>query len=186
MTPDDLQTGHWPHGSRSRAEEQLLSGRRPGRSELRSALRALWEVLRSILGNLRDMDALVSQVLDGLQCEWKREKGRFSAIVKLPEGRSQRVYVEVGPGEPRLGKLVRIYSICAPLNEGYYRRALELNTDLPHGCIAIQDLDGKPHFIMVDTYPQATCDPEEIRRSVLALARWSDDVERVLTQRDRY
>ena len=147
---------------------------------------ALWEELRSILGNLRDMDSLVSQVLDGLQCEWKREKGHFSAMVKLPEGRSQRVYVEVGPGEPRLGKLVRIYSICAPLNEGYYRRALELNADLPHGCIAIQDLDGKPHYIMVDTYPQATCDPEEIRRSVLALARWSDDVERVLTQRDRY
>ncbi len=46
MTPDDLQTGHWPHGSRSRAEEQLLSGRRPGRSELRSALRILAEFLQ--------------------------------------------------------------------------------------------------------------------------------------------
>jgi uncharacterized protein (TIGR00730 family) len=46
MTPDDFQAGRWPHGSRSRAEEQLLSGRRPGRSELRSALGILAEFLQ--------------------------------------------------------------------------------------------------------------------------------------------
>ncbi|MDH3214350.1 MAG: TIGR00730 family Rossman fold protein [Myxococcales bacterium] len=45
MTPEDLEAGHWPHGSRSRAEERLLSGRRPGRSELRSALAIFKECL---------------------------------------------------------------------------------------------------------------------------------------------
>ncbi len=132
------------------------------------------------------MDQMISEVLDGLQFEWEGEMGHFSVEVTLPEGRSQRVFIDVSSSRPRLGKLVRIYSICAPLNEGYFRRALELNADMPHGAIAIQDLDGKPHYVMIDTYPQATCDPEEIRRGVLALARWSDDVERVLTEGDEY
>ena len=147
---------------------------------------ALWEELRSILGNLRDIDLLVTEVLDGLQFEWEGGEGRYSVMVTLAEGRSQRVYIEIGSDEPRLGKLVRIYSICAPVDESYYRRALELNADMPHGSIAIQNLDDKPHYIMVDTYPQSTCDPEEIRRSVLSMARWSDDVEKVLTDKDKY
>jgi uncharacterized protein (TIGR00730 family) len=49
MTPEELQevlqAGHWPHGSRSRAEEALLSGRRPTGAELRSALAIFGEFL---------------------------------------------------------------------------------------------------------------------------------------------
>ncbi len=147
---------------------------------------ALWEEFRSVLGDLRNIDLIISEVLDGLQFEWERRNGHFSVMVRLPGGRSQRVYIDVGSGEPRLGKLVRLYSICAPLNEGYYRRALELNADMPHGSIAIQNFDGRPYYVMIDTYPHSTCDAEEIRRSVLSLARWSDDVERVLTRGDAY
>ena len=147
---------------------------------------ALWEECRSVLGDLRDMDLIISEVLDGLQLEWEGRNGHFSVMVTLPRGRSQRVYIDVGSGKPRLGKLVRLYSICAPLNEGYYRRALELNADMPHGSIAIQNFDGRPHYVMIDTYPHSTCDAEEIRRSVLSLARWSDDVEKVLTRGDEY
>jgi len=59
MTPDDFQAGHWPHGSRSRAEERLLSGQRPGRSELRSALGILAEFLQGFRA-LRGLGACVT------------------------------------------------------------------------------------------------------------------------------
>jgi uncharacterized protein (TIGR00730 family) len=39
------EIGHWPYGSRSRAEERLLSGRRPIRAELQSALRIFGQLL---------------------------------------------------------------------------------------------------------------------------------------------
>ncbi len=147
---------------------------------------ALWEELRSVRGHLRDMDAFVTEVLSALQLSWTRKNGCYETVVSLPEGRSQSVRIDLSPGEPLAARLVRIYSVCAPLHEGYFRRALELNADLPHGSIAVQTIDGRPHFVMVDTYPQATCDAEELRRSVLTVARWSDDVERALTQNDRF
>ena len=147
---------------------------------------ALLEELRLAVGQLRNMDRLISEALSTLGVSWAGRRGRYEIVVSLPHDRSQRVYIEVGESEPLLGRLVRIYSICAPLTESYYRRALELNADMPHGSIAIQDVAGEPHFIMVDTYPQATCDREEIRRSVMTVARWSDDVEKVLTKGDRF
>ena len=39
-------TGRWPYGSRSRAEERLLSGRRARRSEIQSALQIFGEFVR--------------------------------------------------------------------------------------------------------------------------------------------
>ena len=68
----------------------------------------------------------------------------------------------------------------------YFRRALELNAGIPHGSLAIQNLGGQPHFVMLDTYPRASCDSHEIRRSVLAIARWADQVEKALTGADRH
>jgi serine/threonine-protein kinase len=63
---------------------------------------------------------------------------------------------------------------------------LELNAVMPHGAIAIEPVDGQPHFVMAHAYPRATCDPDEIRRSVLAIARHADEVERLLTSEDRH
>ena len=45
--------------------------------------------------------------------------------------------------------------------------------------------DGIPYFVVIDTYPRATCDSEEIRRSVLEIVWLADEVERLLTGHDR-
>ena len=146
----------------------------------------LLEDLRDVLAHLRDVDTLVSDALDILDVSWSGRDGRYEVTVPTQAGRSQRVFVESASGGPITDRLVKIYSVCAPLHEGYYRRALELNADMPHGSIAIQDIDGRPYFIMIDTYPRSTCDPEELRRSVLTIARWSDDIEKVLTGGDSH
>jgi serine/threonine-protein kinase len=61
-----------------------------------------------------------------------------------------------------------------------------LNAELCHGSLAVQTLDGRSWFVMVEAYPRSTCDPEEIRHSVLDIARWSDEVEHTLTGKDVY
>ena len=77
-----------------------------------------------------------------------------------------------------------IYSLCCPATPDFYEDALRLNAVVNHGGISIRDLDGKPWFVMVDTYPRATVSGEEIRRSAIELGSSADFVEERLTGRD--
>ena len=52
------------------------------------------------------------------------------------------------------------------------------------GALAIQDVSDEPHFVMLNSYLQESCEAEDIRRSVLEVAQWADDVEMMLTGRD--
>ena len=54
-----------------------------------------------------------------------------------------------------------------------------------HGAIAIRNVDGVASFVVIDTYPRATVDPEEIRKSVWEVARRADAIEKRLTGEDR-
>ena len=147
---------------------------------------ALDEDLRSVFGSIRTTESLVSEALKGLDVRYSGSGDRFTISVRLAGGREQQVFVESARGRRLSENLIRIYSVCAIIREDYFRTALELNSELSHGAIAIEPIDGKPHFVMQDTYPRSTCDPEEIRRSVLEIARHADAVEAVLTGTDRH
>ena len=79
-----------------------------------------------------------------------------------------------------------IYSICCPAQPEYFEQALRLNNEIPHGSVALREIDGETKFVVLDTYPRSTVDAEEIRRSVLEVARRADDVEHRLTGLDRH
>ncbi len=151
----------------------------------------LLEALRALHGNLRSLASLLRDALhepgprSDASIRWSGRGRRYSVNVQLPSGRSQRVEVESTESGRLADRLLRIFSVCAPLEESYLRRALELNADVPHGSIAIQDIKGVPHFVMVNSYPRESCDAVEIRKSVLEIARWADHVEKVLTGADR-
>ena len=83
-------------------------------------------------------------------------------------------------------RLLLIFSQCGDVRPEYYERGLRLNAQMAHGGLAIREVDGVPQFVMIDTYPRATVDAEEIRRSVLELASQADAVEKVLSGVDRY
>lgn len=87
---------------------------------------------------------------------------------------------------PWAHRLIRIYSVCARADASYFQRALELNASIPHGSLAIDDIEGQPHFVMLNTYPRATCDPIEIRHSVEGIAKWADEIEHALTGLDQH
>ncbi|HVS15611.1 MAG TPA: protein kinase [Thermoanaerobaculia bacterium] len=148
---------------------------------------ALASGLRSLLRRLRTLDSLVDEALVGLDV--KRGPGagdRIEVVVRLADGRVQRVFVEEHESELTGEALVRIYSRCAPVAEGYLRRALELNSEVHHGALAIEELAGESYFVMRNTYPRATCDPDEVRSSVLSIAGAADGVERALLGEDRH
>jgi hypothetical protein len=61
-----------------------------------------------------------------------------------------------------------------------------MNSEMLHGSLAIRQIDGEQHFVVVDTYPRSTVDPEEIRRTVFDIAQNADRVEQRLTGLDRH
>ena len=146
----------------------------------------LYEDLRAAYGHLRDMETLVREALAGRDLPLRSEGDRFVIDVPLAGQRSQRVFIEAAQATPIQKRLVRIYSVCAPVNESYFERALRLNAGLAHGAIAIEELPDGLHFVIVQNYPRATCDPEEVRHSVLEIATWADQIEHALTGLDRH
>lgn len=147
---------------------------------------ALYGRLRTIFGSLRDFPALVADALAPLDASWETSDARVKVSVCTDGDRRQTVYIEDSPAAAGGEPVVRIYSICAPSDESYFRRALELNAKIAHGALALEDIDGKPHFVMVASYPRATCDVEEVRKSVLDVAQWADRVEKTLTGDDEH
>jgi serine/threonine-protein kinase len=141
--------------------------------------------LKAVYGAQRSLESLMREAFAGLDIEWHGADEHFVVRVSLAGGRSQTVYVQTSPGMALAQRVVKIFSVCAPAVEGYYRRALEINAVIPHGSIALECIDGRPHFVMGNTYPRATCDPQEIRDSLLTIAQHADGVERCLTAEDK-
>src|SRR5690606_3017633 len=140
----------------------------------------------AVPGTARDMETLLRDALDVLEIPGERDVARFVARVSLPERRFHRVYIETTAGPRLADRLVKISAICARLVPAYLRTGRRLNATLSHGAIAIAAVGGVPHFIVQSSYPRATCDPAEIRRSVSELARRADEVERSLSGADVY
>jgi serine/threonine-protein kinase len=174
-----------PHGAKAVVSACL--GKKPAaRFEDGSVLA---QELRALLGSLRSLDELVDAAVRGIKDlvdVHRASSSRFEIRVHLPGARTQTVNVERVEGAIAGRPMVRVSSLCAPVNESYFRRALELNARLAHGSVAIEDHEGEPYFVMANIYPWDTCDPVEVRESVLEIAEWADAVEDTLTSRDEH
>ena len=146
----------------------------------------LYADLIATFGSLRPLSSLLREAFRSTSVDIDERDKRFAVRVPLPGGRQQTVHVETGQDAETTEAIVRAFSICGRATDQYYERALQLNATISHGSVAIQEIDGEPHFVMVNAYPRATCDPEEIRKCVLEIAKHSDEVERLLSGEDRY
>jgi serine/threonine-protein kinase len=142
------------------------------------------QLLQAVLGGARDIETLLHEALDDLPTvAWRADGPQYVATVELADDRRQRVFIEATNGEDRL---LTIYSVCGPVNPQYYAEALRLNASIIHGALAIREIEGTPHYVMVNNYPRATVDAEEIRQSVLDAALNADALERRLTGGDQH
>lgn len=139
------------------------------------------QLLQAVLGQTEDLDTLMANAFrDDPRAAWSREGERYQITVQLPAGRRQRLFVEPS-SHAAAERLLMIYSTCCPARPDFYSEALRLNADMPHGSIALRHVDGAEKFVVVDTYPRATVDAEEIRRSVHEVAARADAIEKLLT-----
>lgn len=140
--------------------------------------------LRAVYGTIRNFEQLVADALRDTNAAWECRGNSCQVMVPLPGGRAQRVYIDDSPGATVASRIVKVYSIAAPVVEHFCRAALELSARIPHGSVAIEQVDGNPYFVLGNTYPRATCDPDEVCQSVFTLAQHADEVEYLLTVRD--
>lgn len=144
--------------------------------------------LAALLGRIRDIDSLLTEAFgrDDPNVQWSGSNGRYTVRLQLAGGRKQDVYVENSDHVRSSEQLLLIYSTCGKVpestNEHLYHYALKLNSSLSHGAMAIRHVAGKDHFVMVDSYPRATVDVEEIRRSVLEAGVQADHMEQILNK----
>ncbi len=141
-------------------------------------------LLHAISGEVRDIDSLLKEAFQNHpNVVWHQQHNRYELLLSLPDNRKQRVYIEASDHSVA-ERLLLIYSICCDANPQFYEQALRMNDIVLHGALSIKNIDGKAMFCMVDTYPRATVDAEEVRRSVLEVAAQADGVELLLTNRD--
>lgn len=144
------------------------------------------QLLHAVLGQERDLESLLIEAFRHQPgVTWQRTSDSYTLVRSLPDNRKQTVFME--PSDHSFGdRLLLFYSICGPAKPDYYEQALRLNSEMQHGSLAVREIDGESLFVVVDTYPRSTVDPEEIRRTVLEIARYADQVEQRLTGLDRH
>lgn len=148
------------------------------------AIRAA-QILQAILGQARDIDSLLDEAFrDDPAVVWSADSGRFTIVVRFPNGRRQTVVAE-SSHHAAAERLLQISSQCCDATPAYFEQALRINGVMPHGSIAVREIDGRPRFIVHDTYPRTTVDAEELRKSVLEVAARADAIEKLLTGSDR-
>lgn len=144
------------------------------------------QLLKAVLGQTRDLESLMHEALDhDRSVSWCREGDKYRALVALPDGRRQTVFIETSNHEFH-DRLLQIYSLCCPAQEHFHAEALRLNATISHGAIALRHVNGEEYFVTLAAYPRGTVDGEEIRRSVLEMAMHADAVEAFLTDCDQH
>lgn len=142
------------------------------------------QLLQAVIGQVKDLESLFRTAFrDNSGVTWTRTELLYELQLTLANGRLQRVYVQ--PSDHSVAeRLLLISSVCCDAEPDYYEPALKLNGEMPHGGLAIREIDGVKKFVVIDTYPRSTVDAEEIRRSVLEVASQADAVEKLLTGLD--
>jgi len=142
------------------------------------------QLLQAVMGQVKDLESLLHDAFrDHSKVRWTRTEFCYEIELTLANGRLQKVPVQ--PSDHSVAeRLLLISSICCDAEPSFYEPALRLNGEMPHGGLAIREIDGVAKFVVIDTYPRTTVDAEEIRRSVLEVASQADAVEKLLTGLD--
>jgi len=128
---------------------------------------------------------LVQAAVTGLEADVAWGKKGASLTIALPKDRRQKVQILASQKDPQGSALVIVYSECAPAAAAQYEWALRRNLHMPYGALAIRESSRGPMFVMFNTLLRQGLSPTALRKSILAVARGADAVEKGLTGEDK-
>jgi len=123
----------------------------------------------------RDMNAVISG-----------DSPHIGVLIALPDGRSQQIWIDFSRTGADNTSLVQLSTPCGTAEPSQFGEALRLNMLIPFGALAIADLDGTEHLVIVDTYRRATIHPEILADAIQSLAQHGDSVEQSLSAEDQF
>jgi serine/threonine-protein kinase len=137
------------------------------------------------IAQLRDTEGLLRESVEGLDCFIQGARDHFRILFKVSHDRLQEVYLEVEPNREN-ERLLTVFSVCCPAEPRHYEFALRLNAEMTYGGLSIREVNGQAMFVMTRTFPRGHVHPDDIRTSLIDIARRSDRVEQQLTHADVY
>lgn len=143
------------------------------------------DALQGVILRIREVEALVRESVEGLNCFIQGHRNTFRIIVPLPSNRLQEVVVEATEA-PNGDPILTVFSVCAPADPAYFQYALRLNSQLTYGSISVHDVLGSPMFVMSRTFSLDTVHADDLRGAIVEIARRSDGIEKQLTRMDQY
>jgi len=129
---------------------------------------------------------LMQAAIAGTHIQIDEREGGFLLNVPVAGTRHQQVTATFAAKDFEDEPLVVIYTECGPAETRNFEWALRQNLRMSFGAIAIRDRDEQPVFVMVNTHTRSAASPEDIRKSVLLLARKGDALEEALTKADQH
>jgi len=114
---------------------------------------------------------------------WKSVTERGSLGFEVPQADSRKQFVAVSEFRDESQPMVRFTTRIGPadrLDPKRLRSALELNSHLPHGCLAVD----AGHLVMTNTRPLKTTTPETSGKVIEFIARQADQYEKLIFQTD--
>ena len=113
--------------------------------------------------------------------EMLQEGEHVAFVIPVGEARSQQLTLLIFDDEGH--SMFRFFSRVGPvdkLDSSRLRRALELNSRLVHGWLAVEDGD----LVMTGTMPGVSCALEELSRAMESVARLADTYEKLVFGQD--
>ncbi|HZE99452.1 MAG TPA: hypothetical protein VE981_20780 [Planctomycetota bacterium] len=114
---------------------------------------------------------------------WKSTAEQGVAGLDVPQAGNRRQFVSLVEFKDDSHPMVRCTTRIGPagqLEPSRLRSALELNSRLPHGCLAV---DGA-HLVMTVTRPLGTTTPQTTGDAVEFIARQADQYEKLIFKTD--
>lgn len=126
-------------------------------------------------------DELLRRALSGTGVAFQRSGARAETLVRLADGRTQKVYLFFDRADSRGRQLISMLSICAPAKPMHYPAALAANATFAFATTALIPIGGEEHLVVVYTQLAETVDPEEVLLGIQRLAETGDRIEKSLT-----
>jgi len=122
---------------------------------------------------------LMELAVEDCDASYRQEaEGKYAVDVKLREGGSQEVSVNLALKDHEGEQIVIAFTNCGPSSPEHYEYALRRNLRMPYGALAIRGGRGGNQFVMFNTLLREDMSPLELRKSILAVAERAAMVRR--------
>ena len=111
---------------------------------------------------------------------------RFDFEIDTKGGRHQKVQVRFDAADQDGSPTVQILTLCCAATEQIYRWALQANSRLAHGALALRTTQSGEMLALVNTYPAHAVTEKVIERNLEYIAETGDWIEKETTGFDAH